>query len=59
MVEHVQGRTLLPVADHTERDWNSGGSYTGWRECANRTCADVPPTYLPPTVVRVCLPTRG
>ena len=35
MVEHVQGRTLLPVADHTERDWNSGGSYTGWRECAN------------------------
>ena len=30
----TQGRTLLPVADHTERDWNSGGSYTGWRECA-------------------------
>lgn len=30
MVEHVQARTLLPVASHTERDWNSGGSYTGW-----------------------------
>ena len=40
MVEHVQGRTLLPVADHTERDWNSGGSYTGWRECTTIASGD-------------------